>query len=137
MRFNYFKQLRAVGTLLLASLASVAWAAPLGGRSVEFLDPVGGDILPGGSFQAETVESSFLFVKLIPFVIRYLIGLGAALAVVALIFAGWQFLTAYGNAEQRQTAQKTALWAIVGLIIAITAFGIVTMVSNLSFTAND
>ncbi len=126
-----FKTLFATGLLLLHD---VALAAPLGSREVNLSTPVGGDVLPGGGFSAPDIESSFIFAKLIPFVIRYILGLEAALAVIALIIGGYQFITSYGNQERRQAAIKTVQYAVIGLIVAIVAFGIVTVITSFTFT---
>ena len=115
-------------------MAETASAAPLGSREVDLSTPVGGDILPGGSFSASDIETSFIFAKLIPFAIRYILGLGAGLAVIALIIGGYQFLTAYGSQERRQAAQKTIQYALIGLVVAIVAFGIVTIITSFTFT---
>lgn len=110
-----------------------AFAAALGSRGVELSTPVGGDVLPGGGFIAENIEDSFVFSKLIPFAIRYGLGLAVALAVIALIIGGFQFMTSYGETEKRQSAQKTIQYALIGLIVAIAAYGIVTVISNISY----
>jgi hypothetical protein len=112
----------------------VARAQIVGEGEVRFDQPIGSDILPGGGMStAENIETSFVFSKLIPFVIKYGIRLAIGLSVVALIVGGFQFMMSYGNTETRDKATKTITWAIIGLIIAITAFGIVTVVSNISF----
>ncbi|MFH0820897.1 MAG: pilin [Candidatus Peregrinibacteria bacterium] len=126
-----FKTLLILGLLWMAEAAS---AAPLGSREVNLSTPVGGDVLPGGNFSATDIKTSFVFAKLIPFVIRYALGLGAALAVAVLIIGGYQFITSYGNQEKRQAAQKTVQYALIGLVITIVAFGIVTVITNFSFT---
>ena len=98
-------------------------------------EPVGGNILPGGDILSSAdIKSSFVFAKLIPFVIKYAIRLAIALSVIALIFGGYQFMTAYGDEEKHKTAQKTITFALIGLILAITAFGIVTIITNLRIT---
>lgn len=97
--------------------------------------PVGSDVLPGGQVLETDIEASAIFSKIIPFVIKYAIRLAIVLAVIALIIGGYQFMTAYGDSEKRQTAQKTLTWAIVGLILAITAFGIVNIISTIQFSA--
>lgn len=102
--------------------------------SVDLTKPVGSGILPGGQvFQAD-IKTSFFFSRLIPFVIKYTIRLAVAFAVIAIIVGGYQFMTAYGNEEKRTAAKKTITYAIIGLILAITAFGIVKIITTISFT---
>ncbi len=98
-------------------------------------DPVGGDILPGGRIlEAGSIQDSLIFSKIIPFAIKYTIRLAVGLAVLALIFGGYQYLTAYGDDEKHKLASKTITYALIGLILAITAFGIVTIITNLKIT---
>lgn len=103
---------------------------------VKLSEPIGGDILPGGKIlEASSIEESFLFSQLIPFIISYALRLAIALTVIALIIGGYQYITAYGDEEKHKTAQKTITYAIVGLIISILAFGIVTIITNLQITS--
>ncbi len=127
------KRLLSIGVLALLNFQT-AWAAPLGSREVHLSTPVGGDVLPGGGFAASDIRTSFIFAKLIPFILRYIIGLGASLAVVALIIGGYQFLASYGNTETHQSAIKTIQYALIGLIVMMVAFGIVTIITNFTFS---
>lgn len=102
---------------------------------VKLSQPIGGDILPGGSFVQTDIKSSFVFSRLIPFVIRYLVGLAAALAVIAIMVGGYQYLTAYGDTEQHKKATKTIAWAVLGLILAITSYAIVALITSIRFGA--
>ncbi|MFC1729802.1 pilin [candidate division KSB1 bacterium] len=104
------------------------------GNEVQLSAPVGGDILPGGQMYQDDIKTSFIFSRLIPFVIKYTISLAVALAVIALIIGGYQFMTAYGDTEKHQKAQKTITYAIIGLVLAIAAFGIVRIVTTINFT---
>jgi len=119
--------------LALNTLGNVALAADTKATEVKLTKPVGGSILPGGQIYQTDIKSSFVFSKLIPFVIKYLIGLAAALAVIAIMVGGYQYLTAYGNPEQHKTATKTITWALLGLILCITAYGIVAIISSINF----
>lgn len=109
----------------------MAHAAP----EVKLSQPIGSDILPGGSFVQTDFKTGFVFSRLIPFVLRYLIGLAAALAVIAIMIGGYQYLTAYGDTDKHKTATKTIAWAVIGLIIAITAYAIVSLITSIRFGA--
>lgn len=126
---NKIKQFLITG---LAFLSSHTAAFAQVSTDTELSVPVGRDILPGGTQTLpDDISASFIFSKLIPFAIKYTIRLAVALSVVALIVGGYQFMTAYGNSEKREKAQKTIIWAVVGLILAITAFGIVNIITRL------
>ncbi len=101
-------------------------------KDVKLTTPIGSDILPGGKILGATdVKSSFIFSTFIPFLIKYSIRLAVALSVIALIVGGYQYMTAYGDEEKYKNAQKTITYAIIGLILAITAFGIVKIITNI------
>jgi len=52
---------------------------------------------------------------------------GAA-AILFLVIGGFQFITAAGDQENMRRAKSTVMYSIVGLIIAILAYAIVTFV---------
>lgn len=119
--------------LALTLLPSVPWVNAQG--EVKLSKPLGGDVLPGGSFVQTDIKSSFVFSRLIPFAIRYLVGLAAALAVIAIMVGGYQYLTAYGDSEKHKNATKTIAWAVIGLILAITSYAIVALITSIRFGA--
>jgi len=57
--------------------------------------------------------------------------MAGALAVLFLIISGIQLLTAYGNEEKIASAKKSIMMAIAGLLIALLAYSIVTIISNI------
>ena len=109
-------------------------------EEVKLSDPVGSSILPGGKLLGDDggadmdIKSSFVFSKLLPFTIKYAIRLAIGLAVIALIIGGYQYMTAYGDEEKHKNAQKTITFAIIGLVLAITAFGIVSIITKIKIT---
>ena len=127
---NKIKYLIITGfTLLFIRIPSVS--AQLSDTEVELTKPVGGDILPGGQIVEGDIKASIIFSKIIPFVIKWTIGLAIVLSVIALIIGGYQYLTAYGDTEKHKNAQKTITYATIGLILAITAFGIVQIITSI------
>ena len=58
-------------------------------------------------------------------VILYIIGI---VAVIMIIFGGFQYITSSGDAAKVTKAKNTILYGIVGLVIAILAFAIVNFV---------
>lgn len=135
--FRTAKSLWASTILLVAGASSALAADPIAADvpEVKLTKPVGGSILPGGQIYQSDIKSGFLFSKLIPFVLRYLIGLAAALSVIAIMFGGYLYLTAYGSEEQQKKATKTITWAVLGLVLCITAYAIVAVVARIQFTA--
>lgn len=130
---NSFKHFIFTGlTLFLVHIPSAL--AQVTSSKTELTKPVGGDILPGGSALQGDIKTSFIFSKLIPFAIKYTIRLAVALSVIALIIGGYQYMTAYGNDEKHTAARKTITWALIGLIISITAYGIVRILTIIQLT---
>ena len=61
-------------------------------------------------------------------IIRILLILAAVVALIYLIIGGYSYITAAGNPEQAQTAKWTLFNAIVGLIIVIASYAIISFV---------
>jgi hypothetical protein len=53
------------------------------------------------------------------------------IAVICFIAAGIIFLTAFGDPEKVKTARSAVLWGVVGIIVAIMAYGIVAMIRSI------
>jgi len=93
--------------------------------------PVGAGILPGGGVEGTDIKSSILFAKIIPFLIDWTINLAVGLSVIAIIIGGYMYTTAYGNDERRQRGTRTLTYAIMGLVLALTAYGIVFILTSI------
>ncbi|PIS08088.1 hypothetical protein COT78_00095 [Candidatus Berkelbacteria bacterium CG10_big_fil_rev_8_21_14_0_10_43_13] len=52
------------------------------------------------------------------------------LAVFILLFAAFDYATAYGDDSKAETAKKTIFWTIAGLVVIGLAYGIVIMFNN-------
>ncbi|MFA5843038.1 MAG: pilin [Candidatus Gracilibacteria bacterium] len=90
------------------------------------------DLLPGpaeGDDQ-EAVQEYFQE-QAIPTFISTFLGLVAGLAVLSLIISGLRFILAFGGEEGITAAKKNALWAAVGLGIAILAYAIVSIINTI------
>jgi len=56
------------------------------------------------------------------------IGIMGVLAVLMFIIGGYNYLLAYGNEEKAEKGKKTILWAIVGIVVTLLAWVIVSEV---------
>jgi heme/copper-type cytochrome/quinol oxidase subunit 2 len=65
-------------------------------------------------------------------VIRYLMTFLGIIAVAIILWGGFQWLTAAGNQDRIESAKKTIIAGIIGLIIILAAFAIVTFVVNIT-----
>lgn len=88
---------------------------------------------PNGDNSANDALRKTLVSNVLPKIAVILIGSVASLSLVFLIIAGVRFATAYGNDETVQKAKKQAIYAIVGLIISLMSYTIVTIVSNFKY----
>lgn len=52
------------------------------------------------------------------------------IAVIMFVIAGIYFLTAQGNAEKLHTARASLYWGIAGVIVAIVAYSIVSIIAG-------
>jgi hypothetical protein len=96
--------------------------------------PVGSEVLPGGSFEAGDIKGSIIFAKVIPFVIDYAIKAAIVLSVIVLIIGGYRYMTAYGATEKHDAARKTITYAAIGLIISLTAYAIIAIITSIQLT---
>ena len=49
----------------------------------------------------------------------------SVIAIVALIYAGFLYLTSFGNDEQSGKAKKIIIWVVLGIVLIISAYAIV------------
>lgn len=76
------------------------------------------------------IAGSSDFVSLANNIIKILLYVCGMIAVVFLIIGGYQYLTSGGNEEAAEKGRKTLLNAIIGIVIIIMAFAIVSVVTN-------
>ena len=58
-------------------------------------------------------------------------GIIVVVSVFMILWAGFKFITAGDDAEQVGTARKYITWGIIGLVVALLAFSVPAIVSNL------
>ncbi|HTB48579.1 MAG TPA: hypothetical protein VK712_00690 [Verrucomicrobiae bacterium] len=61
-------------------------------------------------------------------IIQIVIAIIAALAVLFIVIAGLRFVTAQGNPQETAKARNTIVYALIGLLVALTAEAIVSLV---------
>ena len=104
-----------VGALTIISMIPTASAAIIGS----------GD-LPSNLGEATGGESSLR--SIIVKVINYFLGFLGLIAVIMIIYGGFTYVTAAGKQEAVDSAKKTILYAIVGIVIILLSFAIVNTV---------
>ena len=68
--------------------------------------------------------------ELILGVINILLAIVGILAVLFVIIGGIRYITAHGNEEQAEGAKKTILHAVIGVVLVILSFAIITIIAN-------
>lgn len=64
-------------------------------------------------------------------IINYVLGFLAALAILVIVIAGILYITASGDEDRVDNAKKWLLYAIIGLVIALLGYVIVSVVSTM------
>jgi hypothetical protein len=77
-----------------------------------------------------TPDESDLRVVLVN-IVRYFLGFVGIIAVAVILYAGFLWMTSAGRPDQLIKAKRTLLNGVVGLIITLAAFAIVTFIVNL------
>jgi hypothetical protein len=111
-----------------------SFASSIWDKGTVISPPVGTDVLPGGNLSAENIKEHAIFSKVIPFLIDYAIRIAIALSVIVLIFGGYQYMTAYGATEKQDNARKTVTYAAIGLIVSLTAYAIIAIITSIQLT---
>lgn len=61
-------------------------------------------------------------------IIRYFLGLLGTLAVLLFLYAGYLYMTSYGDAEKIDKAKKIMVDAVIGLVIIVSAYAIASWI---------
>ncbi len=86
---------------------------------------------PDDDTQVEVQE--YFYNEAIPSFIAGFLGLISGVALLALIWAGIQYIISMGEEEAITKAKKTALWAVLGFVLALLAYALVSVINTISF----
>jgi len=89
---------------------------------ISFLFPI--------TIEAVTIDNPLAadsFAELIDGIINIIFYLAIAIAPIMFIVAGFYFITAAGEPEKIQTAKKMILWTLIGLLVVMSAKGIIAL----------
>ena len=84
----------------------------------------------GLQFAAQTGLPTTDLRLIIANIIRAALGLLGIAAVIIVLYGGWLWMSAGGNEEQISKAKKTLLNGTVGIVIILSAYGIVSFIMN-------
>ena len=99
--------------LIITSVTAVLLALPLAGLAFQ-PDPIPNNILI-----TPNAIISGLFNFIWPGTVAFI--------VIMFIVAGFQFLTAHGEPGKLDLARKSVLWGVVGVVVILLAFSIITI----------
>lgn len=119
-------QLVVVVVALVASILLISVAAT---HSVHAIDVVQDSCKAAGSNAVCSAGSDNLG-KMIGNIINILLYLLGAIAVIMIIIGGIKYATANGDPSQVKSAKDTIMYAVIGLVVALMAGGIVNFVVN-------
>ncbi|MDD4271589.1 MAG: Ig-like domain-containing protein [Patescibacteria group bacterium] len=88
---------------------------------------------PEGTGLSNTQDIRIIIAK----IIRVIIGFLGIIALGLIIYAGWLWMTSQGNEEKVEQAKKVLTNAVIGLIIIVASFAIVSFVLNSLLGAGD
>ncbi len=108
---------------------------PTGGGSKEFCDTASGRYvyenglcLLKSEYAAGSIAGSKDLPELVARVLKWLLGLAGLIAVVAMVFGGYLYLTAAGSEEQSEKGKKALINSTIGLVVILMAYAIVTII---------
>ncbi len=62
---------------------------------------------------------------------KWLLGIVGGLAVLFIIIGGVRYIISAGNPDQAGAAKKTILYAIIGIIVVVFSYAVVTLIQSL------
>jgi len=105
------------------AVALSAFAGKAFAQSASFFDNPQGGAAPSAAAQGTLGQN-------ITLIINYFLGILGLIAVAFLIYAGILMVTAGGNEEQVGKARKVITYAVIGIVIILLSWTIVTFVTS-------
>jgi hypothetical protein len=86
-------------------------------------------------FGANTVWTLNCVFPLVANLIGLFLGLAGTIAVIMIIYAGIKFMFSGGDAKQIESTRNILLYAILGLVLIFSAFGIISFIAYVTNVA--
>jgi len=116
-------------------LANVCTAMAQSSRPPIVPDKSGTLIIPSTSPSSAVDPGEYFGGSFLPAITRNVIAGSGAVAILFIIIGGVEILTAYGNEEKITKGKKTVTFAVVGLLIALLSYAIVTIISSINLNS--
>lgn len=121
-----------LGVLAVATMSSAAIMPALAATCPDGKDkPTIEECLEGEEKEGEEkegIKAKADLMSTVKKIVDFIIGLIGVVAVFMVIFGGFQYTTSQGDPGKVKKAKDTILYGIVGLVVALLAFGIVNFV---------
>ena len=75
-------------------------------------------------------DSDITVNELILRIVNFLLGVAAVVAILFIVIGGFRYIMSAGNEEQAQKGKKTLINAVIGLVIVILSYAIVSVVAQ-------
>lgn len=115
------------------ALTALLFAAGLLGLGAMYSPPVAALDIPCNSDnpgQCNLVTTKTPLTTSIWSVIGVALGVLGGIAVIVIVIAGLMYVTSSGDSSKVSAAKTTILYAIVGVVVAVSAAGIITFISS-------
>jgi hypothetical protein len=93
--------------------------------------PKSTDVLTPGFATQDRPSISSLVNFLFDFLVRRLLPIIAGILVIVITWGGYQYIMAQGDSGKTKQAKDTILFGIIGLVLAMAALSIVTILNNI------
>lgn len=137
MHLPLLARLTVLGALTFAALAP-AWC---GAIAVPGQDPLkqstqGAGVSYGLPFEPPTKNSSFGIgnapINALNNIVKRMMQVLAGVSVLALIWAGYEYITSYGDEEKTKKAKKIVLWVALGLATGLAGWAAIDLANSVS-----
>jgi hypothetical protein len=128
MRTKLIKAL-ITGVIICGALAFFSMPTTALGQAIDPCKALGGCAV--GTENYGTGDTKTNIVKVISDIISLLVYVSAAISVLFIVLGGYQMITSSGDAEKVKKGKETFTYAIIGLIAAIIAGFVVSVITQI------
>lgn len=92
---------------------------------------------PDARNDAENVHEKYFIRKLLPGLVRGGINILGGISIIMIMFAGIQYIIAFGDEGAVDTAKRNLQYSILGFIVALFSYTIVSLISGIPLSSNN
>lgn len=118
-------------TFAVLLFSTLALAATVFAARPQIIPSGSGELAIPSATVTSGTQDAFIAGQLLPTITRTVIALAGACSVLFIIIGGITILTAYGKTDKIESAKKTIIYAIIGLLVSILSYAIVSIISSI------